>query len=209
MEPLSFAEGRVLGCLVEKRLLTPQQYPLSDNALVAACNQSTSRDPVVSYDVATVRLAVRSLRERGLVRTVHRTGERADKHEHRAADVLDLSPAEVALLGVLLLRGAQTPGELRSRTDRMHAFATTAEVESVLDGLAARVEPLVVRLDRQPGQKEARYAETLVERSAVLPPPVAAPAEADADRVAALEREVAALRTEVAALRAEVDRLSG
>lgn len=205
MEPLSFAEGRVLGCLVEKALLTPQQYPLSDNALVAACNQTTSRDPVVSYDTATVRLAVRSLRERGLVRTVHRTGDRADKHEHRAPDVLDLSAAEVALVGVLLLRGAQTPGELRSRTDRMHAFATTTEVEQTLEGLAARVEPLVVRLDRAPGQKEARYLDALVERDAP-PPPAAATTPAEDDRLAALEREVAALRAEVAALR---DRLGG
>lgn len=205
MELLTFAEGRVLGCLVEKRLLTPQQYPLSDNALVVACNQTTSREPVVSYDTATVRLAVRSLRERGLVRTVHRTGERADKHEHRAGDVLDLSPAEVVLLGVLLLRGAQTPGELRSRTDRMHAFGSVDEIEGVLGDLAARVEPLVVRLDRAPGQKEARYADALVDREGAAAP--APHHDEDEDRVAALAREVAELRTEVAGLRARLDAL--
>jgi len=194
---LTFAEGRVLGCLVEKRLLTPQQYPLTDNALVAACNQTTSREPVVTYDVPTVRLAVRSLRERGLLRTTHRTGERADKHEHRLEDTLALSPGEVALLAVLLLRGPQTSGELRSRTDRMHAYGSVAEVEQVLDGLAARVEPLVVRLGRQPGQKEARYADALVPRTAEAPvPSVEAP-----DEVAALRAEVAALRAEVADLR--------
>ncbi|HEU0130322.1 MAG TPA: DUF480 domain-containing protein [Mycobacteriales bacterium] len=203
---LTFAEGRVLGCLVEKRLLTPQQYPLSDNALLTACNQTTSRDPVVAYDVPTVRLAVRSLRERGLVRTVHRTGDRADKHEHRMDDVLALSPAEVALLAVLLLRGPQTPGELRARTDRMHAFATTEEVERVLDGLAARVEPLAVRLERQPGRKEHRYADALVERSAT---PAPAPDEPPGEAAPSLREEVAALRAEVAALRAEVAALRG
>jgi len=194
---LTFAEGRVLGCLVEKRLLTPQQYPLSDNALLTACNQTTSRDPVVTFDVATARLAVRSLRERGLLRTVHRTGDRADKHEHRLDDALGLSPAEVALLGVLLLRGPQTPGELRSRTDRMHEFASTADVEATLDGLAARDEPLAVRLERQPGQKEARYAATMVEDG--TPQPAEAPATPSD-----LAAEVAALRAEVAQLREEL-----
>jgi uncharacterized protein YceH (UPF0502 family) len=211
---LTFAEGRVLGCLVEKALLTPQQYPLSDNALVAACNQTTSREPVVQYDTATVRLAVRSLRERGLVRTVHRPGDRADKHEHRMADVLGLSPAEVTLLAVLLLRGPQTPGELRLRTERMHAFGTPADVERVLDDLAARPEPLATRLERQPGRKEPRYADALVEREAAQEPATepatsaAAPAPRS-DRLAAIEGEVATLRAEVAALRATVEELEG
>jgi hypothetical protein len=200
---LTFAEGRVLGCLVEKQLLTPQGYPLTDNALVAACNQTTSRDPVVTYDVPTVRLAVRSLREGGLVRTRH--GERADKHEHRLPDVLGLSPAEVALLAVLLLRGPQTSGELRARTERMHAFATTEEVERVLDGLADRTEPLVRRLERQPGRKEARYADALVPREAEAP---ATPAPAG-DDVAELRAEVAALRAELAELRDALRDLTG
>jgi len=207
---LSFAEGRVLGCLVEKQLLTPQAYPLTDNALVAACNQTTSRDPVVSYDTATVRLAVRSLRENGFLRTTHRTGERADKHEHLLGPALGLSAPEVALLAVLLLRGPQTAGELRARTDRMQSFASVEEVESVLDGLASRAEPLVVRLERQPGRKEARYADALVPRDLAAAPP---PAErADGERppsVAELAREVAALRTEVADLRTIVTGLAG
>ena len=202
---LSFAEGRVLGCLVEKQLLTPQQYPLTDNALVAACNQTTSREPVVQYDVATVRYAVRSLRESGLLRTTHRTGERSDKHEHRLRDALDLSPAEVSLLAVLLLRGQQTSGELRTRTERMHAFGSVTEVEAVLDGLAARVEPLVVRLERQPGQKEARYVDALVPRTDPGPQSAASSGpEPAGTTLAELAREVAALREEVAALRAEV-----
>lgn len=195
---LSFAEGRVLGCLVEKQLLTPQAYPLTDNALLAACNQTTSRDPVVSYDTATVRLAVRSLRENGFLRTTHRTGERADKHEHRLPDALGLSALEVALLAVLLLRGPQTAGELRARTDRMQSFASVEEVESVLEGLASRPEPLVVRLERQPGRKEARYADALVPREVAVAPPLVDAPESD------LAREVAALRAEVAELRAAV-----
>ena len=198
---LTFAEGRVLGCLVEKQLLTPQSYPLTDNALVAACNQTTSREPVVRYDVPTVRLAVRSLREQGLIRT--RAGERSDKHEHRLAETLGLSPAEVALLAVLLLRGPQTSGELRARTERMQAFGSIEEVERVLDGLADRTEPLVTRLERRPGRKEARYADALVPREPESP--VAAPGrEAYGAEPDDLRAEVAALREEVAALRAEV-----
>jgi uncharacterized protein len=201
---LSFAEGRVLGCLVEKQLLTPQAYPMTDNALVAACNQTTSRDPVVEYDVATVRLAVRSLRENGIVRTTHRTGERADKHEHRIADALEVSPAEAALLAVLLLRGPQTPGELRARVDRMHPFDSVDEVERVLDALAARSEPLVVRLDRRPGRKEDRYADALVPRDEVVAVAAAPREDTSPATIADLAREVAALRAEVAELRAAV-----
>lgn len=196
---VTFAEGRVLGCLVEKQLLTPQAYPLTDNAVVAACNQTTSREPVVQFDTATVRLAVRTLREHGLVRTVHRTGERADKHEHRLAEVFGLSPAEVVLIAVLLLRGPQTAGELRARTERMHQFSSIDEVESVLEDLADRLDPLVVRLGRPPGRKEARYADALVPHE-VVP----AATRDDETSLAELAREVAALRAEVAALRAEV-----
>ena len=154
-------EGRVLGALVEKELTTPQGYPLTDNALLAACNQTTSRDPVVSYDVATVRVAVRSLREQGLLRTVHRTGERSDKHRHELPAALDLSLEQVAVLAVLLLRGPQTAAEVRARTERMHPFGSTEEVERVLGELAARSEPLGTRLERQPGRKEARWAQLL------------------------------------------------
>ncbi len=209
---LTFAEGRVLGCLVEKQLLTPQAYPLTDNALVAACNQTTSRDPVVQYDVPTVRLAVRSLREAGLLRTTHRTGERSDKHEHRLPDALGLSPAETALLAVLLLRGPQTSGELRARTERMHPFGTTEDVERVLDGLADRAEPLALRLERQPGRKEARYADALVPRDAVPAGVREAAAQPELEHVpsrAELAAEVAALRAELAELRAAVTELTG
>lgn len=217
-------QGRVLGSLVEKQLTTPQQYPLTDNALVAACNQSTNRDPVVQYDVATARVAVRSLRERELVRTVHRTGERSEKHRHLLDTALGLSPAAVALLAVLLLRGPQTPGELRARTERMHPFGSGSEVEQVLSDLASRDEPLVARLERQPGHKEIRFVELLVQRdpfAVVLPArpaqPTATPngrptpisdvAQPAGQDLGALRDEVAQLRIEVAELRAELARL--
>ena len=223
-------EGRVLGCLVEKELTTPQLYPLTDNALVAACNQTTNRDPVVQYDVSAVRLAVRSLREKQLVRTVHRPGERSDKHRHLVDAAWELTPAEVALLAVLLLRGPQTAGELRARTERMHPFPTVEQVQEVLEALATRAEPLVTRLERQPGRKEVRYAELVVSgapaasasaadtpaaaassadtpAAAARPPAAsatAAPAAPRPSEAASPDDDVAALRTEVAALSAEV-----
>lgn len=158
---LTAAEGRVLGALVEKERTTPQGYPLTDNALLAACNQTTSRDPVVSYDVATVRMAVRGLREQGLLRTVHRSGERSDKHRHELETTLALSPGQAALLAVLLLRGPQTLAELRTRCERMHAFASLEEVDRELLAMAERDEPLVTLLPRQPGRKEARFGQLL------------------------------------------------
>jgi uncharacterized protein YceH (UPF0502 family) len=221
---LTAEEGRVLGCLVEKQLTTPQQYPLTENALLAACNQTTSRDPVVQYDVATVRLAVRSLRERDLLRTVHRSGERSEKHRHLLEETLGLSTGQQALLGLLLLRGPQTAAELRPRTERMHPFGATAEVETALQGLAERPDPLVERLERKPGQKEARYADLLVTTG--LPPTLrlvpdgqpAAARQTDTEQTdGADERppltagelldvvlQVNTLRAEVAALREEV-----
>jgi uncharacterized protein YceH (UPF0502 family) len=206
-------EGRVLGCLVEKHLTTPQLYPLTDTALVAACNQSTSRDPVVNYDVATVRLAVRSLRERALLRTVHRTGERSDKHMHMLDSVLSVSPGQLSLLAVLLLRGPQTMAELRARTERMHSFDTLEQVEEALEALADRDEPLIARLERQPGRKEARYRQLLVPElgSTVTAAPVAAPSETAPPSgltLTDLAQTVEQLCAEVAALRARVEELS-
>ena len=197
----------MLGCLVEKERTTPQAYPLTDNALIAACNQTTNRDPVVAYDVATVRLAVRSLREKELLRTVHRTGERSDKHRHELDRALELTPGELSLLAVLLLRGAQTAGELRARSERLHAFDSVDEVEAALEALAGRREPLVTRLQRQPGRKETRYAQLLVPDSGLEAAP-AQPALPAADRQGVdLGDEVAALKTEVAALREAVAQL--
>ena len=233
---LTAAEGRVLGALVEKERTTPQGYPLTDNALLAACNQTTSRDPVVSYDVATVRMAVRGLREQGLLRTVHRSGERSDKHRHELEAVLGLSPGQVALLAVLLLRGPQTLAELRARCERMHAFASLEEVDRELLAMAERDEPLVTLLPRQPGRKEARFGqllaptadpptsgqalETVVARTeqagpdalaAVVHRTQAEPGPADdlVARIAELEDDVAALRREVDDLRSALERATG
>ena len=229
---LTAPEGRVLGALVEKERTTPQGYPLTDNALLAACNQTTSRDPVVSYDVATVRMAVRGLREQGLLRTVHRSGERSDKHRHELETVLALSPGQVALLAVLLLRGPQTLAELRARCERMHAFASLEEVDRELLAMAERDEPLVTLLPRQPGRKEARFGqllavtgdaptsgqalETVVARAEQTSPDVLAavvsrtqvePARGDALAGDDLVARVAELEDDVAALRREVDHL--
>jgi uncharacterized protein YceH (UPF0502 family) len=208
---LSPEEGRVLGCLIEKELTTPQLYPLTDNALVTACNQTTNRDPVVQYDVAAVRLAVRSLREQDLLRTVHRPGERSDKHRHLVDAAWELTPAEVAVLAVLLLRGPQTPGELRARTERMHPFTTVEQVQDVLEALAGRAEPLATRLERQPGRKGVRYAELVVSGgpAPVTDDPGREPAAVPLNETGDLRAQVSALAAEVAALRAEVAALRG
>ena len=206
---LTSQEGRVLGCLVEKQLTTPQQYPLTENALIAACNQTTNRQPVVAYDVSTVRVTTRSLREKGLLRMVHRTGERSDKHQHLLDGSLALSPGQMTLLAVLLLRGPQTLAELRARSERMHPFDTAAQVQEALDALADRDDPLVARLERVPGRKEARYGQLLADDDDGGPvvelPPVAAPP--DNVTLVDLAREIELLRDEVAELRTLVDGL--
>ena len=161
MEPLTSEELRIVACLVEKQLTTPDSYPLTENAVVAACNQLSNRNPVVAYDTNTVRVTLTGLRQRGLARVIHTPGARVPKHRHILDEALKLSEGEVSLLAVLALRGPQTVGELRTRTERMHEFTSLSEVEEVLEGLGARDEPLVVRLERQPGQKEARYAQLI------------------------------------------------
>jgi uncharacterized protein len=154
---LTDPELRVLGCLLEKQRTTPDQYPLSLNALRLACNQSTNREPVVDYDEATVRDALHRLERRRLVRFT--SGSRTAKYRHLLEEVLPLDEAERAVLAVLMLRDAQTPGELKQRTERMHAFADLAGVHETLTRLIER--ELVRRLDRRPGQKEERYAQLL------------------------------------------------
>src|SRR5881275_2927813 len=149
---LGCVEVRVLGCLLEKQRTTPDQYPLSLNALRLACNQSTNRDPVVDYDEITVRDALRTLSERGWVRLASGPGSRAAKYRQLFDEALHLDGAETALLAVLMLRGPQTPGELKSRTERLHRFESTAAVEQALERLIDR--EYAVRLERRPGQKE-------------------------------------------------------
>lgn len=205
---LTATQRRVLGCLIEKQLTTPQAYPLTESAVITACNQTTNRNPIVAYDQSTVRRALLDLRQLGLARMIHRPGDRVEKHRHLVAEALELSPAEVAVLCVLLLRGPQTVGELRTRTERMHAFENLSDVEDVLEALSRREpEALVARVERLPGQSQARYQHLLtppdeepVEPSASAPTPRPRSAGAAAS-------EVEQLRAEVAELRARVERL--
>jgi acyl-CoA reductase-like NAD-dependent aldehyde dehydrogenase/uncharacterized protein YceH (UPF0502 family) len=160
-------EARVLGCLMEKAVTTPDNYPLSVNALINACNQSTNRDPVVAYDESTVERALEALREKDLSRRVRATGQRVVKHRHVADETWQLSVPEFALLGVLLLRGPQTPGELKQRTERWHSFRSLDDIEAGLEQLTAR--NFVQQLARRPGQKEARWQTLVVDGTEVLP----------------------------------------
>ncbi len=198
---------RILGCLVEKQTTTPDNYPLTTNALVAACNQTSNRDPVVGYDERTVDAAMLELRTQGLARTV--TRGRANKHRHVLDEAWQLSASELAVLAVLFLRGPQTTGELRQRCERMHPFDDLHQVESVLEALAARAEPFVVQLQRVPGQKERRWAHLLGEEPAgVAVVPEAVEPRAVAERRAQPDSDLAAdLAAEVARLRVDVDRL--
>jgi uncharacterized protein len=159
---LSAPEIRVLGCLLEKQLTTPDMYPLTLNGLRLACNQSTNRDPVVDYDETVLRDALHRLERRGFARMASGRGSRAPKYRHLLAQALPLSPDEHAILCVLLLRGSQTPGELKQRAGRMHPFTDLDAVHSTLDQLAER--KLVARLERRPGQKEERYTQLLEDR---------------------------------------------
>jgi uncharacterized protein YceH (UPF0502 family) len=197
-------EIRVLGCLVEKEATTPEVYPLSTNALRLACNQRSSRDPVLDYDEGQVTAALVSLRERGLARTVRGEGSRVYKHAHLLRDALDLDAAGVAVLSVLMLRGAQTAGELRARTERQHLFSA-GEVEETLERLAGREEPLVRLLPRQPGQREARWSHLLGDSGPVASHPVLA--EPSPEPRPDLPAELVSLREEVAELRARLEAL--
>lgn len=200
---LDAVEQRVLGCLVEKQMSTPDYYPLTLNALVNACNQSTNRDPVMALEEAAVQGALDGLRERQVVWFVDAAGSRVQKYEHRIAEALGLSVQEAAVLAELLLRGPQTPGELRSRCTRMYAFQDLQEVEAALSVMQEAAPPLVARLPRQPGTKETRYGHLLGD----LPQVQSAPAAAATipSRNAQLEAELAALREEFTRLRDEFE----
>jgi uncharacterized protein YceH (UPF0502 family) len=229
---LTAAEIRVLGCLLEKQRTTPEAYPLSLNALRLACNQSTNRDPVVDYDEATIRDALHRLSRRRWTRLASGPGSRAPKYRHLLDEALGLPADEVAVLCVLMLRGAQTPGELKQRTERLHPLADLNAVQATLERLIGR--ELAARLDRRPGQKEERYTQLLGEEAATgsapqepsaspaaapaAPPQVApAPVPISTDgpsrapepepRIDRLEAELAALRGEVGELRGALDAL--
>jgi uncharacterized protein YceH (UPF0502 family) len=204
---LNPAEARVLGSLVEKDITTPDYYPLSLNALINACNQKNNREPVTNFDEETVRLALRNLSDKHLAGTAGGADSRVTKYEHRLQEVFNFTRPETAILCVLLLRGPQTPGELRGRTERMHRFEDLDEVLSGLQQLMRRDPPLAKALGRRPGTKEIRYAHLLSGDVEAWEPPAETPSSsysADAERLIQLEEQVAALRNEVAELKQQM-----
>jgi uncharacterized protein len=205
---LTEVEARVLGALIEKDIATPDYYPLSLNALVNACNQKNNRDPVMTLDADAVQQALATLQEKRLAGPASGADSRVAKYEHRLQEVFNFDRREVAIVCVLLLRGAQTPGEVRGRTDRMYRFEALDDVVSTLDRLAQRDPPLARVLPRQPGTKESRYMHlfsgepaeaTLAGAAATAPSPAAA------DRLTRLEDEVAQLRNDLTEMREQLD----
>jgi uncharacterized protein len=201
-------EIRVLGCMIEKQRTTPDVYPLTLNALRAACNQTTNRDPVVSYDEQAIRAAVHRLVQRDWARFASGEGSRAVKYRHLLDEALDVGDRELAVLSVLMLRGAQTPGELKARAGRMQSFESLAELHETLDDLVRR--ELVARLPRRPGQKEERYVQLLGGDDGV---PVAEREPGTGDdveaRLSRLEEEVASLRQALESLNPESESEAG
>ncbi|MGO9863781.1 MAG: YceH family protein [Terriglobales bacterium] len=207
---LTETEARVLGSLVEKDITTPEYYPLSLNALVNACNQKTNRDPVMQLDEDAVRDALDGLQQQRLAGSARGADSRVTKYEQRLQEVFNFTRAETAVLCVLLLRGPQTPGELRGRAERMHRFETLEDVQSALQKLMQREPALAKVLPRQPGMKESRYAHLLagdvVEMEALAQTGAAAERNpSDAERIARLEEEVAELRREVSVVKDQLE----
>src|ERR1700704_1754317 len=205
---LTEIETRVLGSLIEKDITTPDYYPLSLNALVNACNQKNNREPVTNFDEETVRLALRNLSDKRLAGPASGADGRVTKYEHRLQEAFNFTRRETAILCVLLLRGPQTPGELRGRTERMHRFEDLDEVLSGLQQLMRREPPLAKALGRRPGTKEIRYAHLLSGDVEAWDPPAETASAPDdsgrAERIARLEEQVATLRGEVAELRQQM-----
>lgn len=210
MEPLTAIEVRVLGALIEKDITTPDYYPLSLNALVNACNQKNNREPVMSLDENSVADALATLQEKRLAGPASGADSRVTKYEHRLQEVFNFDRREIAVLCVLLLRGPQTPGELRGRTERMYHFEALDDVISTLERLAQRQPPLAIVLPRQPGTKESRYMH-LFAGEPEIPEGVARPVSSSSDggasagdRLANLESEVSELRREVSEMREQL-----
>lgn len=201
---LSELEIRVLGCLIEKEMTTPDYYPMTVNSLQAACNQKSNRAPVVDYSESDIVVALDELRDKGLARTVHGKGDRALKYRHVAAEILGLTPPQAALLAVLLLRGPQTVGELRTRTGRYTEFDNLDAVVAELRAMEGAEEPLVEMIPRRPGEKEPRYRHLMGVPSVEDEVTDAQPIAAQDDRVAMLEAELAMLRDRVARMEREL-----
>ena len=210
---LSPIETRILGSLIEKQITTPEYYPLSLNALVNACNQLSNREPVVSYDERTVARSLEDLREKQLIWAVSGAGSRVPKYEQRLTEHLQLSEQETAGMCVLMLRGPQTPGEIRSRSGRLYSFETLEEVELTLESLVrAEPRPLVTKLPRQPGTKEARYAqllsgEVIVEprETSIRPEPATIEVREEKEKFLKLEDEISQLKEEFATLKRQLE----
>jgi uncharacterized protein len=205
--PLDAVAVRVLGSLIEKEITTPDNYPLTLNALTAACNQTSNREPVMALDEPTVMQSLDDLARRSLVRAVHRSDSRVRRYRQIMSETRSLHEAEIAVMCVLMLRGPQTTGEIRTRTTRLFEFRDLPHVDITLQTLMTLPEPLVALLPRRPGQKEVRYAHLLAGEPADEPlDPAAAPEEpAPPGRIEALENDVVALRTELAELRAHFE----
>ena len=206
---LSSIETRILGCLLEKERTTPEYYPLSLNSLVTACNQTTNRDPIVSYSEKIVEEGLDLLRQKKLAMLIHTAGARVAKYRHTFLDLYNLNAREVALLCVLMLRGSQTPGELRSRTERMCGAMPLSDVEALLDELTAGDDPLVKVIAPRPGQKEKRYVQLLSDQAELAEPAPDSgqPIEftPQKSRLDVLENEVHELRAEISALREDLE----
>ena len=203
-------QQRVVGALAEKELTTPDNYPLSMNALLAACNQSTNRDPVMQLDERVVSNTLENLKSAGLVRVVYSKGMRVDKYRHVLPEAIDVDVPALSLLTVLMLRGPQTGAELRARTERMHAFAGQHDIDATLDTLSRRDPPLVTLLPRQPGQKEPRWSHLLGPTPEPSPAPVGHHpdiASASTPAVARSTDRLGDLEARVAELEARLDRL--
>jgi hypothetical protein len=208
---LTETEVRVLGSLIEKDIATPEYYPLSLNALVNACNQKTNRDPVMQLDEQSVRDALEDLQQQRMAGPARGADSRVAKYEHRLQEVFNFTRPEIAVLCVLLLRGPQTPGELRGRAERLHRFESLDDVQSALQKLMQRDPPLAKVLPRQPGTKESRYAhllagDVIVPESSCAASTPASRDPADAGRIARLEEEVADLRRDVSDVKDQLER---
>jgi uncharacterized protein YceH (UPF0502 family) len=208
---LTDIEARILGSLVEKQVTTPEYYPLTLNALTLACNQKNNRHPVTSYSDDQVAQALETLREKNLAYVFYGSTSRVPKYKHVMPEVMHLSHPEVAIMCVLMLRGAQTPGELRGNASRLHEFNGLDEIEQTLNALISRDEPLVVRLPRQPGQKEMRFAHLLsgeLDLEAIVPEaerPSATTRRSSGEQMERLEQKVDSLTNEVERLRLQFE----